>query len=402
MIMEADANGKSAKSVAFLLQRVGPYHHARLRALAADPSLSVCAIEFRTADPVYPWDPVDDTAGYVRHKASGPRQLCRALEDAAPDVVVAAGYSDTEIHRAAAWALRTGVPLVVCSDSNYDDEPRTWAKEALKRLTLAAFEAALVAGSRAHEYMGMLGLNGNRRFRPWDVVDNAHFQRGAEAARRAPRETRTRLGLPENYFICAARFVPKKNLGRLVEAYTLYVSAAGESAWSLVLSGSGPLEAELRARVAAEGMASRVHFPGFLQYEDLPACYGLAGALVLPSESDQWGLVVNEAMAAGLPVVVSSRCGCAPDLVRVGENGFIFEPDQTAVLADLLGRIAGMSAERRLAMGARSREIVAAFTPEAFASGLKSAIGCALSQRRRRSGIITRAVVGALASRPPR
>jgi 1,2-diacylglycerol 3-alpha-glucosyltransferase len=400
MSMDAEANGKSTKSVAFLVQRMGPYHRARLRSLAADPSLSVHVLEFRADDPVYSWDPVDEAGGYDRLRVSSARELGRTLGKVRPDVVVCAGYSDAEIHRAAAWALRGGVPLVTCSDSNYNDEPRTWAKEALKRYLLSAFDAALVAGTRSHDYLETLGVGVDCRFWPWDVVDNAHFESGADAARRAPGEASARLNLPEHYFLCVARFVPKKNLGGLVRAYARYVASAGESAWSLVLSGNGPLEDELRAQVAAAGLGSRVCFPGFLQYADLPACYGLAGALILPSESDQWGLVVNEAMAAGLPVLVSSHCGCAPDLVRDGENGFTFEPGEAAVLSGLLGRIAGMRPEGRSAMGARSREIVSGFTPEAFASGLKSAIGCALA-RRRGSGLVARAIVGALAARSP-
>jgi glycosyltransferase involved in cell wall biosynthesis len=169
-----------------------------------------------------------------------------------------------------------------------------------------------------------------------------------------------------------------------------------------VLSGAGPLEADLRALVAAAGLGSRVVFPGFLQYGDLPACYGLAGAFVLPSGSDQWGLVVNEAMAAGIPVLVSSRCGCTPELVRPGENGFTFEPGDPVVLAGLLQRVAGMQPEERAAMGSLSRKVVAAFSPEAFACGLKAAIGCALGRRIRRGRHFTRAVLAALAARPVR
>ncbi len=381
---------------------MGPYHHARLRALAADPGYSVSAIEFRAADSVYAWDPVDEAGGYARLKASTAEDLGRALDRLRPDAVVCAGYADPEIHAAASWALGEGVPLVTCSDSTYEDEPRAWAKEALKKMTLSAFDAALVAGCRAHDYMGTLGLGRDRRFEPWDVVDNLHFERGADAARRSSGEARARLGLPENYFICVARFVAKKNLVGLIDAYERYVAGAGESAWSLVLSGAGPLEAELRARVEAAGLGSRVFFPGFLQYADLPASYGLAGAFVLPSGSDQWGLVVNEAMAAGIPVLVSSRCGCTPELVRPGKNGFTFEPGEPAALADLLKRVAGMRPEERASMGVASREVVAAFTPEAFASGLKAAIGCALDRRRRRAGLFTRAVLGALATRPVR
>src|SRR5271169_6276636 len=186
--MNAEAQGRTTKAVAFLVQRVGPYHHARLRALAADRSLTVHAIEFRIADPVYAWDPVAESGGYGRLQAASAGELGRALDGIRPDVVVCVGYADPEIHRAAAWAMRRGIPLVTCSDSTVADEPRTPLKEAFKRFVVSAFDAALVAGSRAHEYLGSLGLSGEWRFTPWDVVDNAHFEIGADAARRSPAE----------------------------------------------------------------------------------------------------------------------------------------------------------------------------------------------------------------------
>jgi glycosyltransferase involved in cell wall biosynthesis len=166
-----------------------------------------------------------------------------------------------------------------------------------------------------------------------------------------------------------------------------------------VLSGSGPLEAELRAQVSASGLGSRVCFTGFLQYPDLPACYGLAEALILPSASDQWGLVVNEAMAAGLPVVVSARCGCAPELAHQGVNAFTFEPGETDVLADILVGLSAMDSEERLAMGKRSQAIVSAYTPESFAEGLTAAIACAQAHHPRKGGIFGRMVLRLLALR---
>jgi glycosyltransferase involved in cell wall biosynthesis len=166
------------------------------------------------------------------------------------------------------------------------------------------------------------------------------------------------------------------------------------------LSGAGPQEGELRLKAEQAGLGSLVRFPGFQQYPDLPAWYGLAEALVLASESDQWGLVVNEAMAAGLPVIVSSRCGCAPDLVREGENGLVFDPGGPSSIAEALGAVAQMDAPRRAAMGARSRQLIAAFSPEDFALGLRAAIDCAFARHRRR-GLLTRTVVGALGARSP-
>jgi glycosyltransferase involved in cell wall biosynthesis len=385
--------------IAFLVQRIGPYHHARLCAWAAARPGAVKVIEFRPADAVYAWAVVKETGGYMRRQTHSREELCRALDELQPRVIVCVGYFDPEIHQAMTWALRKQVPLITCSDSTHYDGPRSWAKEAFKRRIVAAFDAALVAGCRAHDYLERLGLGGERQFQPWDVVDNGYFERGADLSRADELESRERLKLPPRYFLCVARFVLKKNLQRLVEAYARYAMQAGHEAWSLVLSGTGPLETELRACVAAAGLEKQVHFPGFLQYPDLPACYSLAGTFVLPSVSDQWGLVVNEAMAAGLPVLVSARCGCAPDLVHEGKNGFTFDPENIEALAERLAQMAGLDQARRAAMGQRSREIIAAFSPGAFALGLEAAIACTLARKRTHKSWLTRMLVNLLAKR---
>jgi hypothetical protein len=387
------------ETVAFLVQRIGPYHHARLCAWAASRPGVINVIEFRPGDTVYAWTSVKERGGYGHRQTHSREELYRALDELQPQVVVCVGYADPEVHQAMAWALRKRVPLVACSDSTYDDEPRSWAKEAFKRRIVAVFDAALVAGHRAHDYLEHLGLGRERRFQPWDVVDNAHFEHGADMSRIDESALREKLNLPSRYLLCVARFIPKKNLRRLVEAYARYAAQAGPDAWSLVLAGTGPLESELRACVTAAGLKKQVHF-GLLHYPDLPAYYGLAGAFVLPSVSDQWGLVVNEAMAAGLPVLVSSRCGCAPDLVREGENGFTFDPRNIEALAGHLKQLAGLDQARRTAMGQRSREIIAAFSPEAFAAGIEAAVSSAVTQRTRKSWL-THLPVNLLAQRSP-
>ncbi|MDX1548697.1 MAG: glycosyltransferase, partial [Rhodothermales bacterium] len=114
----------------------------------------------------------------------------------------------------------------------------------------------------------------------------------------------------------------------------------------------------------------------------LPVYYGRAGGFVHPAHNDQWGLVVNEAMAAGLPVLVSTRAGCAQDLVHDGENGFRFDPADPAALARLLARLAAPETDRA-AMGRRSREIIARWSPERFAEGLHRAAEAGRDRARR-------------------
>jgi 1,2-diacylglycerol 3-alpha-glucosyltransferase len=142
--------------------------------------------------------------------------------------------------------------------------------------------------------------------------------------------------------------------------------AVPQHPWPLVMCGSGPQDAETRARVERIGTV-RVIFLGFLGYDDLPEIYQRAGCLILPSISETWGLVVNEAMAASTPVIVSDRCGCAPELVVEGENGFVFDNADAGALTDLMRKIASMPEERRRAMGRRGQEIISAYTPETWA-----------------------------------
>jgi len=115
-----------------------------------------------------------------------------------------------------------------------------------------------------------------------------------------------------------------------------------------------------------------VRFPGFAQYDQLPAYYGLASAFVHASVVEQWGLVINEALASGLPVLVSDRCGCVPELVSEGHNGFAFDPLDIEKLAELMARLSEVSDLGE--MGYASRRIISAWSPERFSEGMLNAV----------------------------
>ena len=189
---------------------------------------------------------------------------------------------------------------------------------------------------------------------------------------------RQRLGLPQRFFLAASRFIAKKNLIRLLDAYAAYRQRAGADAWHLVLLGDGELRSEVESRIARPDLAGPVVLAGFKQYDELPRYYGLASAFVHASTTEQWGLVVNEAMASGLPVLVSNRCGCAPDLVEDGVNGFTFDPYDVQALAGLMQRVAAMTDERRDAMRRAGQRIIADWGPERFADGLMRAAEAAM------------------------
>jgi glycosyltransferase involved in cell wall biosynthesis len=148
--------------------------------------------------------------------------------------------------------------------------------------------------------------------------------------------------------------------------------ACGARAWHLVVVGSGPLQAELQRQAEELGTAALVHFVGQQGYDRLPVYYGLASAFIHASTTEPWGLVVNEAMASGLPVFASHRVTSAVDLVR--DNGWLFDPFHVRELA--LHMVKACSGQYDLsAMGDVSRERIKAWSPETFASRLWSSAG---------------------------
>src|SRR3984893_14157293 len=240
-----------------------------------------------------------------------------------------------------------------------------------------------------------LGLPRGWIFFGYDIVDNMHFAHGTAEARADEAAERNRLALLDRFFLASARFVPNKNLIGLIDAYAHYRQGAGASACGLVLLGDRAQRAESDARIAAHGIGDHVALPGFKQYGDLPAYYGLAGAFVHVSRVEPWGLVVNEAMAAGLPVVVSSSCGCAPELVTEGKNGFVVEAGDIGILAVRLAELAGMDPNARSEMGERSSEIIAPWSPARFAEGCRATVETAMRVGSGQAGPARRALVNA-------
>lgn len=422
----------SATRVAVLFFRLGPYHSARL--LAAGRELRITAVEYSNVDPVYAWDEVTAPGNFERvmlfrnapvEEQSGQAVTARVraiLSELRPEVVAIPGWSDRCALAALAWCIEKGIPAVVMSETTPWDHERKWWKEAVKRQLIKCFAAALVGGRSHAQYLRTLGMTAGRIFLGYDAVDNAHFSNRADAvcgAAASPERASVRAqhGLPLNYFLASARFIEKKNLRRLIEAFARYrqlasqtplnpserrsaaestPAAAPPAVWDLVLLGDGPLRAELELQIADLGLQGSALLPGFKQYPNLPVYYGLARVFIHASTTEEWGLVVNEAMASGLPVLVSHRCGCAAELVQEGRNGFTFDPGDVEQLAQLMQGMAKTPPQQFSAMGAASRDIVAQWGPERFAQGLRLAIEAGLARPRPRFGMRSRLLLSAL------
>ena len=394
-------------AVAVVFHHIGPYHHARLN--AATEKLAVIGFEW-SAKGYDAWGVATTPARYRKvslfpeatdqypDKAKLRRAFSSALEQTEPDVVAVNGWNNFGSVIAANCCVRRGIPMVVMSESSHQDEARNWWKEAIKRRIVGLYSGALVGGRRHVKYLVELGMPRERVFTGYDVVDNEYFRQNAQEVRGQKSDVRKQYGLPENYFLASARFIEKKNLARLISAYAEYRQKSrtgGKEPWDLVLLGDGPLRETLNSQLSTLNLHEHVHLPGFKPYDELPVYYASANAFVHASAVEQWGLVVNEAIASGLPVIVSDRCGCAPELVN--GNGFTFDPTNEHELAARLLEMASLSHQERKHLGDSSYRIAANFTPARFGEGLERAASVAMGAQKR-FGVMDRALLLVAAS----
>jgi glycosyltransferase involved in cell wall biosynthesis len=295
------------------------------------------------------------------------RNVGRSLTSAEPDIILCGGYNYPASWQSLHWAKRHNVPFLLWCESTAGDRRNLyWLVEGLKQSFLNDCAGFVVPGSSALEYVRRMTGTENIFIAP-NAVDIHLFSAQSAAARMNPR-LRVELGLPDHFFLYVGRLVRAKGVLDLLEAYAS-LKPQIRNELGLVFAGDGPLRAELEA-AAQFIFPGRVQFAGFVQRDELASYYALAETLVLPTYSDTWGMVVNEAMACGLPVICTRIAGCAADLVR--SNGLLISPSN---ISELGAAMQEMAAESRLRarMSAESRRLIQNYSPEYCAEGIARA-----------------------------
>lgn len=298
--------------------------------------------------------------------------LERYLEKISPDLVICGGYSYLASWQTARWCDRHAVPLALWSESTNRDHRRGHsAVEFLKRQFLRNCGAFVVPGRPAFDYLLSFGIPGEAIVTAPNAVDNHFFGQFARKVRTNPPLYRAHYGLPERFFLYSGRLTKSKGVFDALDAYASLPRDL-RSEVGLVFAGNGAAQPELKRR-AKSLHSGHVQFAGFVHREDLPAFYALADMLIFPTHSDPWGLVVNEAMACGLPIITTSVAGCASDLVENGSNGFVVEAGAVNQLASAMALLA-RNHEMRSRFAAHSREKITSHCPEACAKGLAAVV----------------------------
>lgn len=333
-----------------LWDNFGPLHLDRIAACQARfaDRIAVQGIELCGRSDVYDWHgahqvPVDRVTLFPDGDLSdltgirgGLRLLCALLRISRGDrrtAYILCHWNLWAIFVFACWLRLRGRKVFTMGCSKFDDKPRRVGFEWLKSWGFLPYSGALGSGWRSRDYFRFMGLREDRIAAGYNTVSHDRLRHMAGLPRFADAWAGDGAEFETRAFLCVARLVPKKNLSRLIAAYAAY-AAETPSPRRLEICGSGPLEDALKAQVSALGLEPLIQFHGFLQSPDIARKMASALALILPSTEEQFGNVVAEALAFGLPVLVSAQVGACDDLVRSGCNGVIVHAEDEVGIAE--------------------------------------------------------------------
>lgn len=382
--------------------RFGPYHLARLNAAykaLLSREYEMIALETAGEDETYSWSKEDGLHPWKRvtvfpneavenlsytEVSSG---VWKCLDDLQPDILVIAGWAASDARACLKWAKRCGKKTIVMSETREADGTRIWWKEWFKSRIVRQFDAALVGGESHARYLSTLGIPEDRIKLGYNVVDNTYF---TNASRCWKEKRETSRCTRKKYFLASNRFIERKNIHRLIRAYTHYLTKnQSDDVWDLCLVGDGELKGSLIEECSKNSLKvcekapweveqdgePVVYFPGFRQIEELPRFYAYAGCFIHPALVEPWGLVFNEAMATGLPIISGGNVGAAEELVDDGVNGYIVDATEMGAIADAMLKVAGRTVLDLEQMGEMSAKILEERAPtHKFGDGILKAV----------------------------
>ena len=299
------------------------------------------------------------------------RGLKKGLRGADADAILCGGYNYVASWQALRWARQRRIPFMLWIESTEQDiRSRNRVIEFLKTKFLRRCSAFVVPGKSSLRYVMNYGVPGSDTFTAPNAVDTELFAQRAAAVRQEAARHRQALQLPPRFFLFVGRVVPEKGVFDLLEAYGKLTPEL-RTLVNLVLVGEGSAREEVTRR-AMQIAPGQVRCPGFVQRDQLASYYALSDVFVFPSHSDPWGLVVNEAMACGLPVISSDAAGCVEDLLEDNWNGRVVGRGDVVQLASAMEEL-GRDSVLRTQMGNHCRERILRYSPAACAAGIAEA-----------------------------
>lgn len=354
-------------NVLLVWDRIGDYHIARFHALSSIIAPHQCFIaDLGPADKLYGWqnalandnrytclsnksvDEADLHTRFINFKKLVKKHQIKA--------VGISGYGRSEYRYMMMYCQLHGIKVVMFAESWYAGNAITDILKGMLIRLLA--NTCFVSGIKAHKHFTQrLHIPKNRVAIGYSVVDNAHFANTDVNCNN------------EKILLCIARFSKEKALDVLIKAFQASMMAGS---WQLMIVGGGPERAYLESLITP---SSHITLQNWTSYQQLPQVYKKASVFILPSTFEPWGLVVNEAMAASLPIAVSDACGCQPDLVDE-ENGWIFKAGDADALTMVLNQIFHTPEHELSHKGKHSYRRIQKFSPQQWATTFKNLCQC--------------------------
>ena len=361
------------KLVLFTVDKLGPYHTARFNGVA-DIS-DVLVLEFRDRSLIYPWFDSDGSRFEVvnlRYSSplSWPRIIFTVMQTVFSmriDLLVLEGWGARLSWIVWCLSLIKGNNICVLSDSKEDDKRRFGAGEVLKKIFIRFCRFGFVGGARHADYLLKLGMGSNQIITGCDVVDNSLFDRGD-----------LRFGEDSMndavVFLVCCRLVKRKNVCVILRALYLLLDKSPylKRRVKLRIVGDGPEKQSLIKLARELSIITSVEFLGEVSYKRIPEIYFSADVLVHMSLVEQWGLVINEALAARLPVIVLGSIGCVPELVTDHWNGRLIERNDPEELSLVMADFVNMKPSERGRMGLRGLKLVENFSLKTYVAAISN------------------------------
>ena len=366
--------------IIIVLRNIGPYHQSRFESLV-NANLKVYVFETRPESKEYLWSKSNSSKYQVikfpksispEKDISNKEMDCfykKNISLIKPDAIISVGWADRSYQRLLIFANSKKIPCMIVSDSIIKTEKnkrRFFLKEILKKIILRGYSSAFVAGKESKEYLIKLGFKEEKIFYPWDVVDNNFFETLTLISNKSQNKSQYK------YFLCVSRLLERKNLFNLIKSFSNYQKEGG--IWGLKIIGSGNLYFKLKEYAENITNYEKIEIINWLQLSDLIDYYKNASAFILPSYFDNWGLVVNEAISSGLPCIVSQNCGCAVDLIKNNETGFVFNPENNFELQKYMIKVENLSKDERLKMVSLAKANLKNYDLDIFSKNFKRAI----------------------------
>ena len=345
-------------------------------------------------DQAFAWD-VDLLDGYsnqyLKNWAKRPRtshfggcdtpEIATLIREGGFHAFIVNGWYLKSYWQAVIACRKSKVPVLVRGDSQLmtpRSKLKEWVKTVAYRQMLKRFDGFLTVGQRNEEYLRYYGVPESKFFRAPHFIDNSWFATRAEGDLDRTKALRAGWEASDRDLVVAfvGKFIREKRSSDILAAIARLPASTG---CRLVFIGSGELEQDMRRHAIELGITPC--FLGFKNQSELPSHYAAVDVIVLPSSSETWGLVVNEAMACGTPVIVSESCGCAPDLVEPGVTGFTYPTGDVTALAEQLTRMATLKRSGHDWRPALKKKLES-YSVEACTAGTLAAVESVIATRR--------------------